>query len=193
VEQQVLNDNQRVEQSRRTISSSADKGASETVRRVIDELGNNYSMVKIETTLFEVSTILTYLAQCDYAQGEAASDLESDESFGRHYLMQMLGRCVHHFHENGEETAGAVNHLHNVITEKDREVSSLLQLHKHYKELIEYSETNEKAKGDELALLKSSILAIENNLSLQKSPALAHFKRVAEAQEEPTKKAANFS
>ena len=60
--------------------------------------------VKTITSIDRIGIILGYLAQCDYICGNNGDDLNSDELFGRGYLLDMLSQNVLYFAEEYENT-----------------------------------------------------------------------------------------
>jgi hypothetical protein len=158
-------------------SEDSNKTSDKAVNRLITEMSHNCASVSIDVSLADVASILQYLSQCDFAQGESGNELQGELCFGRSYLLRMLGVCIHHFHENAENVGLATDHLNNIITlnnqSADNKIGNLVKLHGLYKALIEHPENGSQA---ELSMLKADIMSHESSLSLSNSDALAGFK-----------------
>ena len=159
-----------------TASETSDTGnnqINEYANPSIIETGANSTTVEVETSLLEISSILSYLAECDNQQAAFGADFQSDLSYGRHYLMQMLSSCVNHFYECAERVAEQTIQLQNMVesnkAQTSKQVDGLVKLHGLYKALVEFKEDGARADFDKL---KMDIKACESSLSLVQNKAL---------------------
>lgn len=151
-----------------------DETNSKSIEQLIEMLNNDEGKVNIDISLARVSSILQYLAQCDFALAESRSDFNNDWFFGRHDLMLILNHCVEHFHQKSEARWSITQRLQQIVQEKDAQSTAMLQLHGLYQQLIELAGAG---ASDDLTQLKMNITRAEINLSLQQSDALVNFTR----------------
>lgn len=154
------NNKQANESTKFNNSKSSNKMGDESIDKLFGKIDESLAPVSTTVSLFEVAAILEYLSECDMDQATVQPDFPNQRSYGRHYLMSLLSRCVEGFHENSEaviETAGELQ-----IKFKERN-DNVVQLQSLYKTLIELPSTRSREALDKV---KSDILECEARLSL---------------------------
>lgn len=135
---------------------------------VIEANLQQYANVNITTSLDRIGLVLTYLAQCDYAIGNSASDIDDDGWFGRGYLLDMLGDGVSGFAKKFEVTEllyleQQTKHRQQAFENKALKTKSklLADINDKYKQLLDL----EDSEQDQNEQLKQQIEVLNTQLA----------------------------